>query len=88
MTVYQVDYDLKEPGQNYEEVHETIKQIGDTIHPLESTWMVDTTNSTSEIRDELMAVADENDHITVVEFDRPYSFYLSSSDKEWIESRT
>lgn len=88
MTVFQIDYDLNELGQGYDGVHETIQQMGDFIHPLESTWMIDTEKSSSEIRDALKEVADSNDCLTIVKFDQPYSFYLNTSDKEWIEERT
>lgn len=54
MTVFEISYDLNEPGQDYDELHGAIKGLGDSLHALESYWLVDVENSsTSDIRDSL-----------------------------------
>src|SRR5690606_4822099 len=40
--IYAINYDLKRPGQNYDELHKAIKNLGDWWHYLGSTWLVDT----------------------------------------------
>ena len=38
-----INYDLNQPGQNYDELHEAIKSCcGVWWHYLDSTWLVDT----------------------------------------------
>lgn len=38
--IFLITYDLKEPGQDYSELYEAIKGLGDWQHPLESMWLV------------------------------------------------
>ena len=40
--IYAINYDLKQPGQNYNELYEAIKSCGAWWHYLDSTWLVDT----------------------------------------------
>lgn len=68
MTVYEISYDLHEPGQDYEEIHEAIKSLGPTFDALESTWLVDVSNKgAGDIADELTGVTDTNDSIVVTQ---------------------
>jgi hypothetical protein len=65
MTVYQIDYDLQDPGQDYEAISSKIEDLGDTLHLLDSTWFVETDMSRSDVRDEIKNVTDRNDKILV-----------------------
>ena len=68
MTVYAISYDLQEPGQDYDDVHSAIEELGPSFDALESTWFVDVTNmSAGEVRDEITDAADGNDGIVVTE---------------------
>ena len=56
-----ITYDLCSPGRNYEK----IKSYGTWAHICESTWIISTTDSCSDIRDNLKSVIDSNDRLFV-----------------------
>lgn len=62
-----VSYDLRKDGQNYDALYEVIKSQGAWWHNLGSTWLVKTSLSTMQLRDQLAAVADSNDKILVID---------------------
>ena len=47
--IYAINYDLKRPGQNYDELYQAIKNCGTWWHYLGSTWLVDTSLDASGI---------------------------------------
>src|SRR5690606_8277563 len=51
--IYAINYDLKRPGQNYDELHKAIKNLGDWWHYLGSTWLVDTNLNAKGVWDRL-----------------------------------
>lgn len=65
MTVYQISYDLNDPGQNYEDIHDAIDGLGPSFHALDSTWFVDVSLDTSDVKEELKDGANSNDSILV-----------------------
>ncbi len=67
MKTYLVTYDLNAPGQNYNALYDAIKAQGTWWHCLDSTWMVASNLSSSQIRDNLMPHIDSNDKLLVVE---------------------
>lgn len=67
MTVFQISYDLQDPGQDYDELFEAIKSYSGYCHILESTWFISTgsTSSAGNVRDELEDYVDANDELLV-----------------------
>jgi hypothetical protein len=65
MAIYLITYDLKAPGRNYQPVHDYLKRFLN-CKKLESVWLIETTLSTSAIRDELTKLVDANDVIFVI----------------------
>lgn len=61
-------YDLNSPGQEYTVLHEQIKTYGTWWHHLDSTWIVKTSKTATEIRDHLGKYIDSNDELLVVKF--------------------
>jgi hypothetical protein len=59
-----IGYDLKE-GENYSDLIEAIKKIGNWWHCLDSTWIVKTDRSPVEIRDFLMPHIRKDDRLLV-----------------------
>ena len=51
-----ITYDLCSPGRNYDDLYEKIKSYGTWAHICESTWIISTTDSCSDIRDNLKSV--------------------------------
>jgi hypothetical protein len=64
MAKYQVDYDLRKPGRNYEPLY---KRLADwrAVRVLKSTWVMETTSNATTIRDDLAKYIDSNDGILV-----------------------
>ena len=64
---YEISYDLRKPGRNYEQLYTEIKRIAlDWAHPLDSVWVVRTDLNATQIRDRLKAKMDSNDGLLVV----------------------
>lgn len=61
-------YDLNSPGQDYSELHTQIKNLGIWWHHLDSTWIVKSEKSETEIKDLLKHYIDDNDELLVVRF--------------------
>lgn len=83
-----ITYDLKKPGQDYASLHEAIKSLGAWWHYLESTWLVDTTQSPQTVVDHLVGFLDPNDRLLVIQVHRNYQGWLSKEAWDWINSRT
>ena len=85
--IYAINYDLRRPGQNYESLHEAIKNCGAWWHFLRSTWLVDTSLSASGIWDRLARHVDKNDLFLVIGVTRDYQGWLPRDAWDWINSR-
>ncbi|WP_030529782.1 hypothetical protein [Phycicoccus jejuensis] len=60
-------YDLNRPHQEYDELIDAIKGLGPWWRHLDSTWVVRTSLSTSQIRDQLASLMDGDDELLVVD---------------------
>ena len=85
--IYAVNYDLKRPGQNYEELYKAIKGLGANWHYLGSTWLVDTTLSANQIWAKLAPHVDKNDSFLVIGVTKDYSGWLTPDAWEWLNAR-
>lgn len=85
--IYAINYDLKQPGRNYEELHNAIKALGAWWHYLDSTWLVDTTLSAKDVWNRLAPHVDENDSVLVIGVTRNYSGWLPPKAWDWISQR-
>ena len=88
MAILSITYDLRKPGRNYDELYQAIKKLGSWAHPAQSVWLVDTTKSTSDVRDELKKHVDSNDRILVVGPDVPRWAAFNLDDKviNWMKT--
>ena len=84
-----ISYDLRTPGQNYSELYDEIKAMGEWRHPMESTWVVYGEGLTPrEIRERLKLKSDPNDSIFVVDVtNTDYAGWLDSSFWEWFRKQ-
>lgn len=64
MAVYQINYDLRKQ-RNYEALYERLKSYPSRSRPLESCWIISTSQSASEIRDYLIGAMDKDDRLLV-----------------------
>ncbi len=92
MKLFSITYDLKQPGRNYTELYDKIKELageGNWQHPLESCWIVKVDDSilVDTVTKQLRATMDNNDSILVIDISgRPYQGWLPRSFWEWMRS--
>lgn len=82
--VYLISYDLNTPGKNYNDLYIKLRSFNSYLHPLESTWVIDTLFSAKEIFDRLNPTIDSNDKLLIVKLDTQWHALLSQSDYEWL----
>lgn len=85
--IFLITYDLKEPGQDYSELYEAIKGLGDWQHPLESMWMVKVNDFVvaQNVYNSLRPQIDENDLLFIVDItDRNCQGWLSKTVWTWL----
>jgi hypothetical protein len=66
MNTLLVGYDLNKPDRDYSGLIGALKSHGTWWHYLDSTWLVKTTKTTTQLRDELMELIDANDEVLVM----------------------
>ena len=87
--LFLVTYDLNRPGQNYSELYEQLRSLGESQHPLESTWFIKTADivTANDVYSKLRELIDEKDTLFVVEItgsDR--QGWLAKSFWQWIRA--
>lgn len=86
-----VTYDLKKPGQDYAGLIEALKNVGTWWHYLESTWLLDTSLTPSQVWERIKTYVDKNDRVLVVEL-KPgtaasMSGWLEEDAWQWLRNR-
>lgn len=83
-----VGYDLNAPGQNYSDLIEHIKSVGAWWHHLDSTWLVKTVKTASQLRDELAPFLDAGDELLVLDItgDSWATRGIAKSGNEWLRN--
>lgn len=81
-----VGYDLHKPVQNYPGLIDCIKGFGAWWHHLDSTWLVVTALSASELRDKLGTYIDGDDELLVIDVtgDSWASKGLTAKANDWL----
>lgn len=64
MRTFLIGYDLNQPVQNYPDLIEAIQAYGTWWHHLDSTWIVKSDRSATEIINDLRRYIDENGRVT------------------------
>jgi hypothetical protein len=62
-----VGYDLNRPGQNYTGLIDALKAVPLWWHHLDSTWLLRTEETASELRDRLRPYVDAGDELLVID---------------------
>lgn len=75
---YIISYDLNTKGQDYDAIYNAIKDCstGAWMHYLDSTWIIASYMSASEIETKLTKVIDSNDFFFVAEITKNYGGWL------------
>lgn len=85
--IYAVNYDLKNPGQDYTGLYQAIKSCGAWWHYLGSTWLVDTNLDADGIWTRLEEHFDESDRALVIRVTANYQGWLPKNAWQWINER-
>ncbi len=83
-----IHYDLRTPGRDYETLYTAIKNVGASwAHPLESVWLVVTTNTVTQIRDYLARYIDQNDQLLIADIGPDWaSRNLAKTMTDWLNA--
>lgn len=63
MNTIQINYDLRAPGRDYQPVYDYIKRDGTWCRLLKSCWLIRTTKTAGQVRDDLNKIVDRNDEV-------------------------
>ena len=64
MKVYQINYDLRK-SRDYSDLFKKIQSYGTWARPLESCWIIATTQSASQVWDALVSALDSDDGLII-----------------------
>lgn len=81
-----ISYDLKKPGQNYQDLWDHLKSYGTWAKPVESVWLVKTSSSAETVRNDAIRHIDTNDKIIVIDVTSQAAAWknLTSEVSSWI----
>lgn len=83
--IYEVSYDLKKPGQDYEELIKELKRSSDWWHYLKSTWLIYTNETAEQIYQRIGKFIDKNDYILIINVGKDYHGWLPNDAWDWIK---
>ena len=87
MSTLLITYDLNKPGQDYEALHEKIKGLGSWWHYLDSTWIVVSSLTPSQVIERLKPTLDTTDTVLVVNITgETYAGWLPQKAWDWLTS--
>lgn len=87
MAVYIVGYDLRRPGQDYDKLFAAIKAYGTYWHCLDSTWIIRTSLTAQQVRNDLMRYIDQNDKMLVAELTGQAAWTgFTANDAQWMQN--
>lgn len=90
MGIYIINYDLRKPGRNYDDLYTSIKSYNH-IHPLESCWLISTALNYKQISNHLASKIDTNDKLSVMKVadninTEWYTWNFSRNEAEWLQN--
>lgn len=89
MSAQMISYDLSKPGQEYGDLYEAIKNLGNWWTFLESTWIVITAKGTREIVEALVPHLDSNDRLLVTTLTGTWtSWGLPDEANDWLQDHS
>jgi len=84
MAIYAISYDLKKPGQNYDDLYEELKSFGGYWHYLDSIWLVSTDLSADQMSERMKIHTDANDFFLIIRVVADYQGWLPKEAWDWI----
>ncbi len=87
MNTYLISFDLVAPGRNYQPVYDYLATFTDSMKPLQTVYLVQTTKSAKQIRDDLMGKVDGNDKVLVIQVSTTvWATYNLPKTSKWLEN--
>ena len=83
---YAINYDLKTPGRNYNELYEEIKKSPRWWHFLESTWLIITDETPTQVWNRIGKHIDNNDYMLIIEVRDNVNGWLPKEAWDWIHN--
>lgn len=83
MAILLVTYDLKAPGRNYQPLYDYFKQYN-RCKGLESVYLIETTKTTAQVRDELKPFRDSNDVIFIAKLSGSWGSLNFKGCADWL----
>ncbi len=80
-----IEYDLRQPGRDYDALYEAIKSYGTWARITESTWFIKTDATCVQVRDKLLSVMDTNDRLFVGELGGVAAWHNTICDSEFLK---
>ena len=80
-----IEYDLRQPGRNYDALYDAIKNYGTWARVTESTWFIKTIETCVQVRDKLSKQMDSNDRIFVGELSGTAAWKNTICDGEYLK---
>lgn len=89
MSTKLISYDLIKPTQDYPNLIDKIKSLGNWCVLHRSTWLIDTTLTSEQLFDALRPYIDSNDQLFVCNIERKSSVWCGSPKAvdDWLMSR-
>jgi len=85
MSSFLISYDLIS-NKDYSKLYEAIRNYGSFAHVLESVWIIKSTKSSTNIRDDLMSYIDSDDKLFVAKLTGESAWVnLSTEISNWIK---
>ena len=81
---FAIMYDLRVPGRNYTPLYEAIKKSPKWWHYLDSTWLIYTSETPSEIWNRLGSLIDKSDSLLIIEVRNNCFGWLPNDAWKWI----
>lgn len=87
MKSYLIGYDLNKTGQDYQTLISEIKKLGNWWHCLDSTWIIKSDLTPTQIVNKLKSYIDSNDELLVVNVTRDAAWIgFNKNCSEWLQN--
>ncbi len=86
MVIYSISYDLNNSGHKYENIYSVVRSFGGYNHIMESTWLVSTSLSASQVVGKFTSYLDNNDKVFISKVNTDeYQGWLDEDTWKWIK---
>lgn len=83
---YAINYDLRSSRHDYTGLYEELKRSPKWWHYLESTWLIITQETSTEVWNRISTHIDKNDYVLVIEVCNNVQGWLPKDAWDWIHS--